>query len=137
MATDKVQFELVDPERMLASEDVDMVVVPGSEGDFGVLPLHAPLVSSLRPGVIRTYQGNEVADRYFVAGGFVEVNEKACTVLAEDAVELGELDAAAERKRMDEATRLMPELDETEQVRYRRVIVIAQARIEAVEIKID
>ena len=94
MAADKVEFELVSPERLLLSEQVDMVVVPGAEGDFGVLPRHAPLISTLRPGIIRVFEGREVKKRIFVAGGFAEVTPERCTVLAEEAVPVGEIDAA-------------------------------------------
>lgn len=94
MASDKVEFELVSPERLLLSAHVDMVVVPGAEGDFGVLPRHAPLISTLRPGVIRVFEGREVKQRIFVAGGFAEVTQERCTVLAEEAVPVGEIDAA-------------------------------------------
>ena len=67
---DKLRFELVSPERILASVDADMVVVPGSEGDFGVLIQHAPVMSTLRPGVISIYQGDKVDQQIFVAEGF-------------------------------------------------------------------
>jgi F-type H+-transporting ATPase subunit epsilon len=89
---EKVQFELVAPERLLMSQAVDMVVVPGSEGDFGVLPGHAPLISTVRPGVIEVYEGNTVTDRIFVAGGFAEVTPERCTVLAEQADRVQDLD---------------------------------------------
>ena len=92
---DQVQFELVAPERLLLSEPVDMVVVPGSEGDFGVLPGHAPLISTVRPGVIETYAGKTVKDRIFVAGGFAEVTRERCTVLAEEAMPVDDLDRTA------------------------------------------
>ncbi len=95
MASDKVEFELVSPERLLLSDLVDMVVVPGSEGDFGVLPRHAPLISTLRPGVIRVFEGREVKERIFVAGGFAEVTPERCTVLAEEALPVGDIDASA------------------------------------------
>lgn len=94
MAADKVEFELVSPERLLVSEAVDMVVVPGAEGDFGVLPRHAPLISTLRPGIIRVFEGREVKERIFVAGGFAEVTPERCTVLAEEAVPVGDIDIA-------------------------------------------
>jgi F-type H+-transporting ATPase subunit epsilon len=94
MAADKVEFELVSPERLLLSQQVDMVVVPGAEGDFGVLPRHAPLISTLRPGIIRVFEGRDVKQRIFVAGGFAEVTPERCTVLAEEAVPVGEIDAA-------------------------------------------
>ena len=88
---EKVQFELVSPERLLVSEQVDMVVVPGSEGDFGVLPGHAPFISTVRPGVIEVYEGSTVTERIFVAGGFAEVTGERCTVLAEQAAQLNDL----------------------------------------------
>jgi F-type H+-transporting ATPase subunit epsilon len=91
---DKVQFELVSPERLLLAQAVDMVVVPGSEGDFGVLPGHAPLISTVRPGVIDVYEDNTITERVFVAGGFAEVTAQRCTVLAEEAVRLQDLDRA-------------------------------------------
>jgi F-type H+-transporting ATPase subunit epsilon len=95
MAADKVEFELVSPERLLLSEQVDMVVVPGAEGDFGVLPRHAPLISTLRPGVIRVFEGREIKNRIFVAGGFAEVTPERCTVLAEEAVPVRDIDTGA------------------------------------------
>lgn len=94
MAAGKVDFELVSPERLLVSRPVDMVVVPGGEGDFGVLPGHAPLISTVRPGVIEIFEGSVVSDRIFVAGGFAEVTAERCTVLAEEAIRIADLDAA-------------------------------------------
>ena len=81
-----LNFELVSPTRLLVSEPVDMVVVPGTEGAFGVLPLHAPTLSTLRPGFIDVYKGGEVAERYLVTGGFTEVTRSTCTVLVDEAV---------------------------------------------------
>lgn len=95
MAEGKVAFELVSPEKLLLSVEVDMVVVPGSEGDFGVLPRHAPLVSSVRPGVIKVHDAGQVTDQIFVAGGFAEVTPERCTVLAERAISVGDIDRAA------------------------------------------
>lgn len=94
MADDKVEFELVSPERLLLSERVDMVVVPGEEGHFGVLPHHAPLISGVRPGVINVHNGGQVTERIFVAGGFAEVTPERCTVLASEAVALADIDRA-------------------------------------------
>jgi F-type H+-transporting ATPase subunit epsilon len=91
---DKVQFELVSPEKLLLSEAVDMVVVPGSEGNFGVLPGHSLLISTVRPGVIDVYEGNQISERIFVSGGFAEVTPERCTVLADEAMPLSALDAA-------------------------------------------
>ena len=82
---DQVKFELVSPERLLLSEEVDSVVIPGAEGDFGVLPGHSRLISTIRPGVITVFEGGRTTDRIFVEGGFAEVTPQGCTVLAERA----------------------------------------------------
>ncbi len=100
MADETTLFELVSPERLLLSRQVGMVVVPGSEGLFGVLPRHAPLISTLVPGVIDVYEEGAVIDRIFIAGGFAEVTEDRCTVLAEAAVPVDELDLAATEQRI-------------------------------------
>jgi len=89
------QFELVAPERLLMSEAVDQVVVPGSEGYFTVLKGHAPFMSTLRPGVVDvTPAGGGAAERIFVRGGFADVNADGLTILAEQAIPLDEVDAA-------------------------------------------
>jgi F-type H+-transporting ATPase subunit epsilon len=92
---DRTLFELVSPERLILSEMVEMVVVPGVEGNFGVLPGHAPLISSIRPGTIEVYEGREVVQRFFVVGGIAEVTPERCTVLADEAVDPDSLDRGA------------------------------------------
>jgi F-type H+-transporting ATPase subunit epsilon len=91
---EKLQFELVSPEKLLLSEAVAMVVVPGGEGNFGVLPGHSLLISTVRPGVIDVYadEPNAVSERIFVSGGFAEVTPERCTVLADEAVPMASLD---------------------------------------------
>ena len=108
----KVFFRLVMPEREVLATEADMVVVPGSEGDFGVLHGHAPLISTVRPGVLEVLQGNKVEQRFIVVGGFAEVTPERCTVLADEAVrfeevtpeQLAERERAAERDLADAAT---------------------------------
>ncbi len=97
----RIGFELVSPEKLLLSEDVEMVVVPGGEGNFGVLPGHALFISTVRPGVIDVYEGNRVSERIFVSGGFAEVTPERCTVLADEAIPLSSLD----RTQIDESLR--------------------------------
>jgi F-type H+-transporting ATPase subunit epsilon len=92
---DRLQFELVTPERLLLSEMVEMVVVPGTEGNFGVLPGHAPLISSIRPGTIDIYEGQSVTRRIFVVSGTAEVTPERCTVLADEAMAPDQLDRSA------------------------------------------
>ncbi|HZK89644.1 MAG TPA: ATP synthase F1 subunit epsilon [Stellaceae bacterium] len=93
---DRVQFELVTPERLILSAEVEMVVVPGTEGNFGVLPGHSPLISTIRPGMIEIYQTRPtISERIFVVSGIAEVTPERCTVLAEEAMAPSTLDRAA------------------------------------------
>ena len=110
---DKVQFELVTPTRLLVSQEADMVVVPGGEGDFGVLPGHAPLLATVRPGTVDIYENNLVSEQIFVAGGFAEVSGKRCTVLAEEAMRLSEVTPEMAQERID-ATRERLQAAETD-----------------------
>jgi F-type H+-transporting ATPase subunit epsilon len=92
----RVQFELVTPERLVLSTQVEMVVVPGAEGNFGVLPGHAPLISTIRPGMIDIYETRPtISDRFFVVSGTAEVTPERCTVLAEEAMTPDSLDRVA------------------------------------------
>jgi F-type H+-transporting ATPase subunit epsilon len=90
-----MKFELVSPERLLISGEVQQVTVPGTEGLFTVLPNHAPVLSTLRPGVVDVITAQGEGQRIFVRGGFAEVNNTGLTVLAEVAIPLAELDSAA------------------------------------------
>ena len=90
---DPFQFELVSPERLLLSEQVDQVVVPGSEGYFTVLKGHAPFMSTLKPGVVDVTRGTGT-DRIFVRGGFADVSATGLTILAEQAIPLADVDEA-------------------------------------------
>jgi F-type H+-transporting ATPase subunit epsilon len=92
---DKIHFDLVSPERLLLSDDVDMVTLPGTEGYMGVLAGHAPLVTTLRPGVIEVKGGREGDMKLFVRGGFAEIDPKKIVVLAEEAIPMADFDVAA------------------------------------------
>jgi F-type H+-transporting ATPase subunit epsilon len=92
-----LQFSLVSPERELFSGQVEQVDAPGVEGEFGVLPRHAPFMTTLKPGVVRIYEGGKVTP-VFVRGGFADVTPAGLTILAEEAVRLEDVDAA----RLDE-----------------------------------
>ncbi|MDX2263516.1 MAG: F0F1 ATP synthase subunit epsilon [Hyphomicrobiales bacterium] len=92
--TETFKFDLVSPERLLMSANADQVIVPGAEGDFTVLPKHAPFISTLRPGVLTASAGG-AETRYFVRGGFAEVGPDELTVLAETAMPLSELTDSA------------------------------------------
>ena len=131
---DKVQFELVSPEKLLVSRPVEMVVVPGSEGDFGALPGHAPLISEIRPGVIAVFEGGQVQERIFVAGGFAEVTNERCTVLAEQAMPLAEIDrAAADSELKNARDDLSTAKTDVERAIAERAITVAEAKLAALD----
>jgi F-type H+-transporting ATPase subunit epsilon len=109
---DRVQFELVSPERLVLSEMVEMVVIPGTEGNFGVLPGHAPLISTIRPGMIEVYEGSTVRRRVFVVGGIAEVTPERCTVLADAAIAPESLDRASIEIELQTAQGNLPSLRE-------------------------
>jgi F-type H+-transporting ATPase subunit epsilon len=90
-----LHFELVSPERLLISADVQSVQIPGTEGEMGIYEGHAPVLSTLRPGVVSVDRGSGAPERIFVRGGFAEVNPKGLTVLAEVAIPIAELNVAA------------------------------------------
>jgi F-type H+-transporting ATPase subunit epsilon len=99
---EKLNFALVSPERELFHGEVDHVVVPGSEGEFGVSPEHAPVMSVVRPGALRVF--NDGAERrIFVNGGFADVTPEGLTVLAEDAVDLTGVDSSKLEQQIKDA----------------------------------
>ena len=129
---DKFEFELVSPEKLLASVQAEMVVVPGAEGDFGVLAGHSPLISGVRPGVIAVYEGDKVVDRIFVAGGFAEVTGERCTVLAEEAVKVSDINAADAEKALKDLTEDAADAkSDGERAAAEAKLAIAKAKVEA------
>jgi F-type H+-transporting ATPase subunit epsilon len=129
---DKFEFELVSPEKLLASVSAEMVVVPGAEGDFGVLAGHSPMISGVRPGVIAIYEGDKIVERIFVAGGFAEVTAERCTVLAEQAQKVSEIDAAAAEKAVkDLAEDVADAKSDAERAAAEAKLAVALAKVEA------
>ncbi len=97
------QLELVSPEKLLLSRKVDMVVFPAAEGEMGVLAGHAPMIVSLRGGVIAVHEGGQVTEQLFVAGGFAEVSADRVTILADEATPLASLSKSEAQSRLAEA----------------------------------
>jgi len=129
-----MNFELVSPEKLLLSQDAEMVVVPGSEGDLGVLAGHAPVISTVRPGVISVFEGASVTARLFICGGFVEVTPDRCTVLAEEALPLEDIDrAAVEKELSDLRDDLSAAADEAARQAIEARVAVAQAKLEALD----
>jgi len=99
---DTIHFSLVSPERELFSGQVKQVDAPGAEGEFGVLPQHAPFMTTLKPGVVRIHEDSGVTP-VFVRGGFADVTPAGLTILAEEAIRLAEVDVAALETEIEEA----------------------------------
>jgi len=132
MADDKIEFELVSPERLLLSEPVEMVVVPGTEGDFGVLPRHTPMISTVRPGIMRVFEKGSVKETIFLTGGFAEVTPERCTVLADQAMTLNEIDRVRAEQQLNDAREdLADAKDEDERRVAQKTIAIAEAMLQA------
>lgn len=129
-----IEFDLVAPEAVILAEPVEMVVLPGAEGDFGVLPRHAPMVSSLRPGVITVFSrqggGWQPKERIFVAAGFAEVTPERVTVLAENAQPLSEIDRVTAQRELEAAREALDDAgDAAGKARAKRAIAVAEAKL--------
>lgn len=97
------KFELVSPERLLVSEQVEHVVIPGAEGEMTVMANHAPVMTTVKPGVVRVKAISGKEDSYVVFGGFADILPDACTLLAEFAVHVADIDRADLSRRIQEA----------------------------------
>ncbi len=98
-----LQLEIVSPEKLLLSKAVEMVTIPAAEGEMGVLENHAPMLVMLRGGTIVITENGQTTDRLYVAGGFAEVTPERCTVLANEAIPVGELSRATAEQRLIDA----------------------------------
>lgn len=107
---DTFQLELVSPERLLLSRQVEMAVIPSAEGEMGVLPGHAPMIVALRGGVISVRENGAESERLFVAGGFAEVLPDRCTVLADEVTPVAGLSRAEAERRLSEAEAALSEV---------------------------
>jgi len=125
------EFELVAPEELLLSELVELVVVPGAEGDFGVLPGHSPFISTLRTGVITVYEKDEVKKRLFVSGGFAEVTPERCTVLADEAVSIETANRSDVESRVEAGQEELDSANEDEKENAAEALRISKALLAA------
>ena len=123
---DKLHFDLVSPEQRVFAGEVDQVVVPGADGEFGVLAGHAPFMSTIRSGAIAIHVGGDVT-RTFIHGGFAEVTSEGLTILAEEAIDLASVDAADVERELTEAREDLGQARNEDETRD------AQGRIEKFE----
>jgi len=125
MAT--ISFDLVSPENLILNDEVGMIIVPGKDGDFGVLPGHSKVMSSLRPGRVMVYgEGKNLLQSFFVSGGFAEVNPEKCIVLAESVDEINTLEKSTIEKEIQE-------LEGQESDKAKEQMIIAKAKLESLE----
>ncbi len=109
-----VTVEIVSPEKKLLERAVDMVVVPGSEGDLAAMPGHAPMIVLLRGGIVSLHEGSQVTEQFFVAGGFAEITGERCTILADEATTLSELSRADGEVRLKDAEQAYDQADKSD-----------------------
>lgn len=99
----KISFDLVSPENLVFSDDAGMIIVPGKDGDIGILPGHSKVISSLRSGRVMIYdEDRNLLKSFFVSAGFVEINPEKCIVLAESVNDMSELDKSAIEKEIQD-----------------------------------
>lgn len=128
--TKTLKFELVSPERILASEDAVMVVVPGADGDFGAMADHAPLVSSIRPGVVSVHLPSGDVKKIFITAGFADVTAGLCSVLAEEAVNVADIDRVQVENELKNLNgELADTSDDARATTLKREIAIAEAKL--------
>ncbi|MDN3566000.1 ATP synthase F1 subunit epsilon [Paeniroseomonas aquatica] len=123
-------LELVSPEKLLLSRQVEMATIPGVEGEMGVLPGHSPMIVVLRGGVIRVRENGAETETLFVGGGFAEVSPDRVTILADEATPLASLSRAASERRLAEAQTALGEVLVTDPEAKRDA---AMARVRALE----
>ncbi|MGB1539372.1 MAG: ATP synthase F1 subunit epsilon [Rickettsiales bacterium] len=125
---DTVTVDLVTPERHFATTDAQLVEVPGGEGDFGVLPGHSPLVSSIRPGLLKLHKGGNDTERYLVMGGIAEVNQERCVILAEYLEDVTAVDLTVADRRLADAQKANTQaIGEEDKRAAKREIAVAEA----------
>ena len=126
----KFLFELMTPFQTLVSNNFDMVVVPGEEGDFGVLPGHAPIISSIRPGLLEIHDADKT-EKFFLAGGFVEVLSNQVSILASELCSIEDID---ESECKDQIQNLIEQLGSSQDEKESNLI---QNRLDKLEAKIE
>ncbi|GAN71968.1 ATP synthase F1 subunit epsilon [Acetobacter syzygii] len=128
-----IQIEIISPEKVLVSREVDMAVLPGMEGDIAAMPEHSPMMLLLRGGVVALYEGDKVTDRYFVGGGFADITPTRCTVLADKAVPVADISIDTATAQLEALSEAWDKADKTDTSR----LVVLQDQIQAVRAEIE
>ena len=121
-----ISFDLVSPENLLFSDKVGMIIVPGKDGDLGILPGHSKVISTLRPGRVMIYgEDKNLLKSFFVSGGFAEINPEKCIVLAENVEELSSLEKSLVEKEIQQ-------LESQNEMKTNEQLLIAKAKLDAI-----
>ena len=129
-SNEKLEVELVSPEKKVFSRDADMVIISGTEGDFGVLPGHAPIISSIRPVSLEIQESSDT-ERMFVAGGIVEVLDDKVSILATEVINKDDIDVSnCETKISDYTAKMQTAENEVEKENNQKLINKYQSMIE-------
>ena len=124
-----ISFDLVSPEQLIFNDKVGMIIIPGKEGDIGVLPGHSKLLTSLRPGRVIIYDVNKnILKSFFVSAGFAEINPEKCIVLAEEVLEMSSLNKVEIEKQLQE-------LQNQDSDESKHKYLIAKSKIESLRSK--
>ena len=122
----KISFDLVSPENLIFNDEVGMIIVPGKDGDLGILPGHSKVMSSLRPGRVMVYgEDKNLLKSFFVPGGFAEINPEKCIVLAESVEELSSLEKSLVEKEIQQ-------LESQNEIKANEQLLIAKAKLDAI-----
>ena len=124
-----ISFDLVSPENLIFNDKVGMIIVPGKDGDLGILPGHSKVISTLRPGRVMIYgEDKNLIKSFFVSGGFAEINPEKCIVLAESVVELNTLEKSLIEKEIQD-------LEKEDNNKSEDKLLVAKAKLEAINAK--
>ena len=122
----KISFDLVAPENLIFNDEVGMIIIPGKDGDLGILPGHSKVMSSLRPGRVMVYgEDKNLLKSFFVSGGFAEINPEKCIVLAESVEELSSLEKSLVEKEIQQ-------LESQNEIKANEQLLIAKAKLDAI-----
>ena len=121
-----ISFDLVSPENLIFNDKVGMIIVPGKDGDLGILPGHSKVISTLRPGRVMIYgEDKNLLKSFFVSGGFAEINPEKCIVLAENVEELSSLEKSLVEKEIQK-------LESQNEMKTNEQLLIAKAKLDAI-----
>ena len=121
-----ISFDLVSPENLIFNDEVGMIIVPGKDGDLGILPGHSKVISTLRPGRVMIYgEDKNLLKSFFVSGGFAEINPEKCIVLAENVEELSSLEKSLVEKEIQQ-------LESQNEMKTNEQLLIAKAKLDAI-----